>query len=55
MNSEAPTNLQHKIPLTGQPTPINSVVFAGMRSKTVGHETKVISSDHQQPTNQSQS
>ena len=29
MDSEAPTNLQHKIPLTEQLTPVNSLVFAG--------------------------
>lgn len=29
VNSEAPTNLHFKIPLTDKPTPINSVVFAG--------------------------
>ncbi|XP_068683722.1 WD repeat-containing protein 27-like isoform X2 [Montipora foliosa] len=29
VNSEAPTNLQHKMPLTQDPSPINSVVFAG--------------------------
>lgn len=29
VNSEAMTNLQQKIQLTQQPTPINSVVFAG--------------------------
>jgi len=29
VDSEAPTNLQYKIPLTEKPTPINNVVFAG--------------------------
>ena len=33
MNSEAPTNLQDKIPLTEQPTPVNSLVFAGRGAK----------------------
>lgn len=33
MDSEAPTNLQHKIPLTEQPTPVNSLVFAGRGAK----------------------
>lgn len=33
MDSEAPTNLQHKIPLTEQPTPVNSLVFSGTGAK----------------------
>jgi len=33
VDSEAPTNLQYKIPLTEKPTPINSVVFAGTTVK----------------------
>lgn len=33
MDSEAPANLQHKIPLTEQPTPVNSLVFSGTEAK----------------------
>lgn len=35
VDSEAPTNLQYKIPLTEKPTPINNVVFAGTAVKCV--------------------